>query len=186
MAEKDDEIEIPQGFGITDDNFNEKEEIEKLQEKIRKMSAMTTDSDELTMASADEIPDDEPAAGTAGFIEETFDNSIKQAKKYVVTAEAQYVEYFEKLTMEKRSEVFNEMLGDYIKNEENRNAKKRMKRILIHAFIVAITLIVTIPALLFIVNKAIHYTVLNYQDSQQNFEKLYESQGIAIQQKRKR
>ena len=30
MAEKDDDIEIPQGFGITDENFNEKEEIEKL------------------------------------------------------------------------------------------------------------------------------------------------------------
>ena len=88
--------------------------------------------------------------------------------------------------MEQRSEVFNEMLGEYIENEEKRNTKKLTKRVLTHAFIAAITIIIALPILLFIVNKALHYTVLNYQDSQQNFEKLYESQGIAIQQKRKR
>ena len=188
MAEKDDDIEIPQGFGITDEKFNEKEEIEKLQAKIRKMSAMANDSEEMTMQSADDIPDEteEAAQPESAFIEESFDTSKTHAKKYVVTADAKYVDYFEKLSLEKRSEVFNEMLGEYIVNEDKRNAKKRMKRIMIHSFIAAITIIITLPVLLFIVNKAIHYTVLNYQDSQQNFEKLYESQGIAIQQKRKR
>lgn len=191
MAEKDDLPEIPQGFGETDEQFNEKAEIEKLQAKIRKMSTMTNDSDEMTMQSAEDIPDDDEISDddisdSPSFIDETSENDTKRhSKKYVITADAKYVDYFEKLSLEKRSELFNEMLSEYIKNEDKLNAKKRMKRILIHSFIAAVTIIIALPILLFVVNKAIHYTVLNYQDSQQNFEKLYESHGIAVQQRRR-
>lgn len=176
------------------DGFNEKEEIEKLQEKIKRMSSMSNDSDNFTTEVPEELeeeilPPAPPVEMTAQFLDasDTQDeNAEKKPKKYVVTAEIENLDYFEKLTVEERSELFNEMLSEYIKNEDKIKGKKRAKKVFIHTLIALFTLIIAVPLLLFLINMSLHLTVLNYQHAQTNFEKLYESNGIPVEPKRRK
>lgn len=175
------------------DNFDEKAEIEKLQEKIKRMSDTSGDSGHFMTGNPDLLNDDEiettsPEDILAPFLSAHSDNEDEQvrAKKYVVTADVDNVEFFEGLSVEERSSVFNEILAEYIKNEDKIKGKKKIKKAFVHMFIIALTLVIALPLLLFIVNASIHFTVLNYQHAQANFEKLYESHGVPTAPKKRR
>ncbi len=169
-------------------DFNEKEEIEKLQEKIKKMS----NTDEETNASENNQPETNSDLTENQTDLDYAENSLEEddyedkntPKKFIISVEPKSVEYFDNLSVDERSKLINELLYNYIQNEDKINAKKRKKRILMHIIVAAITLIFAIPAAFYVVNKAIHLTVLNYKGAQANFEKLYESRGVILEHQR--
>lgn len=178
---------------VSQDDFNEKEEIEKLQEKIKKMSDSDTNSDtfisnDIQMLEGDEdappYDDDLPVFNPA-FTEDIDEDENHSPKKFIVTADVKNVDFFDKLSVEERSKLFNELLSHYIQNEDKINAKKKMKKLLIHLTVAAITLVFAVPAAFYVVNKAIHLTVMNYKGAQANFEKLYESRGVILEHQRR-
>ena len=173
------------------DDFNEKEEIEKLQEKIKKMSdSEQTDEQneqhqaEFEQEQVEEQPDTSIIDYDSYPIEEENDEDENQPKKFIVSVEPKSVKYFDNLSVDERSKLFNELLSNYIENEDKINANKRKKRIIMHIIVAIVTLIFAVPAAFYVVNKAIHLTVLNYKGAQANFEKLYESRGIILEHQR--
>lgn len=175
------------------DNFDEKAEIEKLQEKIKKMSSTSENSDEFITGNPELLNDDDmqtssPEEILAPFLDNSSDEDKEELrpKKFVVTANVDNVEFFDSLSVEERSEVFNEILADYIKKVDKIKGKKHLKKILIHLTIALLTLIVALPLLFFIVNQSIHFTVLNYKHAQTNFEKLYENHGVSVKPVKRR
>lgn len=176
------------------DDFNEKAEIEKLQDKIKRISEFNNTADDYITGNPELLQGEEDFSPSVNenelisFMESRVKNEDKEEaspKKFVVTADVKNVEYFDKLSVAQRSELFNEILSEYIKNEDKIKGKRRIKKTIIHFIIVVFTIIVAFPAAFYLVNKSIHLTVLNYKGAQVNFEKLYESKGIKVETKKK-
>ncbi len=167
-------------------NFDEKAEIEKLQETIRSMSNFTDDSEGFLSQS--------PAALLGGNFEENlqkgeeFDpyaeiekpvvrNNAPRAKKFVVMVNAENVEYFDKIPMEERTKLFNKLLSQYRSNINAAKEKAHLIKFSKHMFVGIMTVLISLPIMFIVVNKSIELTVKNYKDVQNNFEKLYESRN---------
>ena len=138
-------------------DFDEKIEIEKLQATIRSMSNFTDDSEGFLSQSPKALMEGgianlEKAAAQeydpyAEIEKPVVRKSGPRAKKFVVMVNSDNVEFFDKIPMEERTKLFNDLLSRY-KNNKN-----------------------------VVVNKSIELTIKNYKDVQNNFEKLYESRN---------
>lgn len=170
-------------------DFDEKLEIEKLQETIKNMSNFTDDADgfisqspQMLMQSAsDKFA---PAEGDEEFdpyaaIEQPVaqTNRKPKAKKFVVMVEPENIPYFDGIPMDERTKVFNQMLTEYRTGVVSEGRKKHLIKFTKHTFVAVMTILISLPVMFFIVNKSIELTVKNYKDVQYNFEKLYESKG---------
>ena len=168
-------------------DFDEKLEIEKLQATIRSMSNFSDDSEGFLSQSPKALM--EGGLGS-GLLEENqeFDpyaeiekpvvrKSGPRAKKFVVMVNSENVEFFDKIPMEERTKLFNQLLSDYKKNIEDKKKKKHLIKFSKHMFLGIMTVLISLPIMFVVVNKSIELTVKNYQDVQNNFEKLYESRN---------
>ncbi len=170
-------------------DFDEKMEIEKLQATIRSMSNFSDDSEGFLSQS--------PKALMEGGIshlekaaEQEFDpyaeiekpvvrKSGPRAKKFVVMVNAENVEFFDKIPMEERTKLFNELLTSYKNNKKAQKEKAHLIKFSKHMFVGIMVVLISLPIMFVVVNKSIELTIKNYKDVQNNFEKLYESRNPA-------
>ena len=168
--------------------FDEKLEIEKLQETIKNMSNFTDDSDgflsqspQMLMQSASDKfapdEDDEEFDPYAAIEQPVVTTRKNKPKKFVVMVEPENIPYFDSIPMEERTKVFNQMLTEYRTGVVSEERKKHLIKFTKHTFVALMTILVSLPVMFYVVNKSIELTVKNYKDVQYNFEKLYESKG---------
>ena len=98
-------------------------------------------------------------------------------KKYIVYIEPENIDFIDALTIKERKSVINRIL-----KEENASIKKKREaedrvKFINQVIIMVITVVVALPIFFVLLNKSIEVTILNYQQSQQNFVKLYKEQG---------
>ena len=98
-------------------------------------------------------------------------------KKYIIYIDKDNVDFIDALTIKERKKVINRLL-----HEEDVTVKKRRKfeeraKFINQVIIMVITVVISLPIFFVILNKSIEVTILNYQQSQQNFVKLYKEQG---------
>ena len=98
-------------------------------------------------------------------------------KKYIVYIEPDNIDFIEGLSLKERKKVINRVLRD-----ENADIKKKKKvaervKFINQVVIMVVTVIVALPIFFILLNKSIEITILNYQQSQQRFVKLYKEQG---------
>ncbi len=166
-------------------DFDEKMEIEKLQATIRSMSNFSDDSEGFLSQSPKALMDggfnleaqdlefdpyaeiEKPVVRTQG----------PKAKKFVVMVNADNVEFFDKIPMEERTQLFNNLLSDYKHGLENTQKKKHLIKFSKHMFVGIMTVLLSLPIMFVVVNKSIELTIQNYKDVQNSFEKLYESRN---------
>lgn len=176
--------------GFPDDNesfnldFDEKLEIEKLQATIRSMTNFSDDSEGFLSQSPKalmegnlniEVPEPEEFDPYAAIEKPVVRNKGPKAKKFVVMVNSENVEFFDKVPMEERTQLFNKLLSDYQKNTVTEKEKKHLVKFSKHMFVGIMTVLISLPIMFIVVNKSIEMTVNNYKDVQNNFEKLYES-----------
>lgn len=150
-----------------------------------------TECSEETENVANDVNNDETPAQeviTVGAIE-NIDSLIQQAdqeeppppktsKKFVINIQNEYVEYFEELLPEKRSEMVNNLLKNEIANSSTYKRKKIIARFLRHLLVVLITIVIGFPIIFYIVNSSIQSTLKSYKYMQVNFERLYQQKNI--------
>lgn len=99
------------------------------------------------------------------------------AKKYVIYIEEENIDFMESLSVDKRKDLINEILkeqnGIRIKQKELEKRKTYVKHLILACF----TFIIGFPIMLFTVNRALEASINNYQQSRENFSKLYKNQG---------
>lgn len=176
--------------GFPDDNesfnldFDEKLEIEKLQATIRSMTNFSDDSEGFLSQSPKalmegnlniEVPEPDEFDPYAAIEKPVVRSKGPKAKKFVVMVDSENVEFFDKVPMDERTQLFNKLLADYQKNTTTEKEKKHLVKFSKHMFVGIMTVLISLPIMFIVVNKSIEMTVRNYQDVQNNFEKLYES-----------
>ena len=166
-------------------DFDEKVEIEKLQATIRSMSNFTDDSEGFLSQSPKALIEGGSFENLSG---EEFDpyaeiekpvvrNKGPRAKKFVVMVNADNVEYFDKIPMEERTRLFNNLLSEHRKQINSAKQKAHLIKFSKHMFVGIMTVLISLPIMFIVVNKSIELTIKNYKDVQYNFEKLYESRN---------
>ena len=176
------------GQGFSEDfhslDFDEKLEIEKLQATIRSMSNFSDDSEGFLSQSPKalmdgginlEIPDEfDPYAEIAQPVSR---NRGPKPKKFVVMVEPENIDFFDKIPMEERTKLFNQLLATHKKNLVTEKSRKHLIKFSKHMFVGIMTVLLSLPVMFLIVNKSIELTINNYKDVQNSFEKLYESKN---------
>lgn len=107
-----------------------------------------------------------------------FDNFPKSdCKKYVVYITPNNVDYVDNLSIDERTELINNVIQD--KHSSDIKSKRLLERqkYVKHLIVVCITVIIAFPILFFAVNKSLQICISNYQQSQENFQKLYREKG---------
>lgn len=169
-------------------DFDEKLEIEKLQATIRSMSNFSDDSEGFLSQSPKALMESGFGDGEISSDDSEFDpyaeiekpvvrNKGPRAKKFVVMVNSENVEFFDKIPMEERTRLFNELLANHKKSIECEKQKKHLIKFSKHMFIGIMTVLLSLPIMFVVVNKSIELTINNYKDVQNNFEKLYESRN---------
>lgn len=169
-------------------DFDEKSEIEKLQETIRSMSANVTDDSEGFLSQS-------PSALIEGGFntsllqgEEEFDpyaaiekpvarSTGPKAKKFVVMVNSENVEFFDNIPMDERTQLFNTLLTNYKEGKKRDKQTKHLVKFSKHMLLGIFVVLISLPIMFVIVNKSIELTINNYKDVQNSFEKLYESRN---------
>lgn len=98
----------------------------------------------------------------------------KKTKKFVIPINNEYIEFFENLSPDERTEIVNNILKTKIENLEHDRKIRFLKFLLKHLIIIAMTIIIGFPIIFYIVNTSINSTLKSYKYMQINFEKLYQ------------
>lgn len=107
-----------------------------------------------------------------------FDNFPKSdCKKYVVYITPNNVDYVDNLSIDERTELINNVISDKHSNDIKSKRLLERQRYVKHLIVVCITVIIAFPILFFTVNKSLQICISNYQQSQENFQKLYREKG---------
>lgn len=107
-----------------------------------------------------------------------FDNFPKSdCKKYVVYITPNNVDYVDNLSIDERTELINNVISDKHSSDIKSKRLLERQRYVKHLIVVCITVIIAFPILFFAVNKSLQICISNYQQSQENFQKLYREKG---------
>ncbi len=98
-------------------------------------------------------------------------------KKYVVYITPDNVDYVDNLSIDQRTELINNIITEKQKTSKKSQVLKSRQDYLKHLLLVCATVIISFPLLFYAVNKSLQLTITNYQQSQQNFQKLYKERG---------
>lgn len=98
-------------------------------------------------------------------------------KKFVIYIEPENLDFIESLSIKERKKVINRVL--HYEDKSVRIEKERKERIKFtnQVIIMVLTVVISLPFFFLLLNKSIEITILNYQQAQQNFVKLYKEQG---------
>ena len=107
-----------------------------------------------------------------------FDNFPKSdCKKYVIYITPNNVDYVDNLSIDERTELINNVISDKHSSDIKSKRLLERQRYVKHLIVVCITVIIAFPILFFAVNKSLQICISNYQQSQENFQKLYREKG---------
>lgn len=98
-------------------------------------------------------------------------------KKYVIYISPDNVDFVDNLSIDERTEFINKVIEEKQNSDKKSQILKKQQTYYKHLIIVCITAIISFPLLFFAVNKSLQLTISNYQQSQQNFQKLYKEKG---------
>ena len=107
-----------------------------------------------------------------------FDDFPKDdCKKYVVYIAPNNIEYVDSMSIDERTQFINDIINDKHSKDIKAKIMKQRQRYIKHLVLVCITVIVGFPLLFIAVNKGLQASIINYQQSQENFQKLYKEKG---------
>lgn len=98
-------------------------------------------------------------------------------KKYVIYISPDNVDFVDNLSIDERTEFINKIIEEKQSSDKKSQILKKQQTYYKHLMIVCLTAIISFPLLFFAVNKSLQLTISNYQQSQQNFQKLYKEKG---------
>ncbi|MBR1908175.1 hypothetical protein IJ818_04480 [bacterium] len=98
-------------------------------------------------------------------------------KKYVVYITPNNVDYVDSLSIDERTELINNIIFEKQENNKKSKLLKVRQNYFKHLIVVCLTVIISFPVLFYAVNKSLQATINNYQQSQENFQKLYKERG---------
>lgn len=106
---------------------------------------------------------------------ETIPLASNEYKKFIVyVSTPKNISFIESMDAQERHKVFNEFI-ELAQEKTNKEIHLQIIRnYIVHLMIIILTVIMSLPLLLFLCNKAYDYTVNSYADSIKNFEKLYQ------------
>ena len=155
-----------------DDNVNIEALTQQLQQHVDVGEAAHMSNEDFNKEPVvEKKPEEKPAPDPA----ENFPKL--NCKKYVVYITPDNVEYVDNLSIDERTELINSIISD--KQVTNKKSKrlKEQQTYYKHLIIACLTVIISFPLLFYAVNKSLQLTINNYQQSQQNFQKLYKEKG---------
>lgn len=98
-------------------------------------------------------------------------------KKFVIYIEPENLDFIESLSVKDRKKVINRVLHYEDANVRLKKERRERAKFTKQVIIMVITVVVSLPFFFMLLNKSIELTILNYQQAQQNFVKLYKEQG---------
>ena len=107
---------------------------------------------------------------------DTLDNNVKY-DKYVIYIEPENKDFIESLTVKERKNLINRILRE---QDDIALTKKRYKLVLTvmkHIIVAIITLSLSIPVVLWLVNNSLEASINNYRQSKTIFKDLYKEKG---------
>ena len=157
-------VDIGDVSNLSNEDFNNSTDIQV---------APSTDVDLQVVSSSDsEI---QPIQNKKSSVFDEFPKS--ECKKYVIYITPNNIDYIDSLSIDDRTELINNVLYESHNSDIKHKQLKERQKYLKHLIIVCITVIISFPILFFAVNKSLQASISNYQQSQQNFQKLYKEKG---------
>lgn len=110
-------------------------------------------------------------------LENDFYDISPDEKKYVVAMNPDLVPFFDKLSVDKRTALVNQLVLEHVEAQKKVPEEERIKKLIKHSLVVFITVAIGLPSIFYITNASIEATVNSYREVQGNFEKLYKEKG---------
>ncbi len=98
-------------------------------------------------------------------------------KKYVIYIEPDNIDFIDSLSIKDRKKMINKVLHEQDEASRKRKELRERAKFTRQIIIMVLTVTIALPIFFVILNKSIEITILNYQQAQQNFVKLYKEQG---------
>ncbi len=98
-------------------------------------------------------------------------------KKYIIYINPENIDFIEAMTINERKKIINRLLKEEDATLKKNKMMRERAKFINQVIIMVITVVVSLPIFFILLNKSIEVTILNYQQSQQNFVKLYKEQG---------
>lgn len=169
------DIEKPMEQSDVNNSSDESANIEEFSELLAK-----PETNENTLIPATENTPLEPVSnGTVLPVQQPQEKLKLQPgeKKFVVYIEPENIDFIESLSIKDRKKVINRVLHYEDKNVRLKKERREREKFTKQVLIMVITVVVSLPFFFMLLNKSIELTIINYQQAQQNFVKLYKEQG---------
>ena len=98
-------------------------------------------------------------------------------KKFVIYIEPENLDFIEGLTLKERKRLINNVLHEQDDLSKRRREAQERAKFTKQVIIMVLTVVLALPIFFVLLNKSVEVTILNYQQAQQNFVKLYKEQG---------
>ncbi|MBR1942364.1 hypothetical protein IJ843_01360 [bacterium] len=98
-------------------------------------------------------------------------------KKYIVYIEPDNIDFLDSITIRERKKIINRILREEDENIRKKRQTEERIKFTNQVIIMVLTVVISLPIFFVLLNKSIEITILNYQQAQQNFVKLYKEQG---------
>lgn len=98
-------------------------------------------------------------------------------KKYVIYIEPDNIDFIDNLSIKDRKKLINRVLHEQDEISRKRREMRERAKFTKQIIIMVLTVTISLPVFFVLLNKSIEITILNYQQAQQNFVKLYKEQG---------
>lgn len=98
-------------------------------------------------------------------------------KKFVIYIEPENLDFIEGLTLKERKRLINNVLHEQDDLSKRRREAQERAKFTKQVIIMVLTVVLALPVFFVVLNKSVEITILNYQQAQQNFVKLYKEQG---------
>lgn len=160
-----------------DIQFEEVIDIDDIQKKL---------NEELVLEQSGGIkPDSDNGSDLISDIEDENQNAVvkkvtlidSDCKKYVVYIDPENVDYMEHLSINERKDIINKIIKTHNANSIKRQKTEEASHFVRHAIVACLTILITLPFIFTLANKALDVTIQNYATSRQNFTRLYKEQG---------
>lgn len=181
------EEEISKEENIEQEEVKEAEEVEKAEEVEETKEETKEKAEEIKEEKQEEAkeeienseekpknePKDELKDATEEKLKEEQEEDNSPIKKYIFYVSRDFVKTIDSLSIDERTAYINDAIQMKIDSTRTISHQDKMMKIIIQAVVVFLTVCITTPIAVMIMNKAIMSTFDNYKYSQQNFEKLY-------------
>lgn len=101
----------------------------------------------------------------------------EKSKKYVIYINPENIDCMDKLDLNERKKIINDVLKEHIQYTEKQRLFNKKKKLVRHIIVACLTFIICFPIMFMLVNMSFDVSVTNYRQARENFVKLYRRQG---------